>query len=87
MKGYPGETTLIVTLSRGDDIGDVRVQRYSDKLFRVATFLPGFVVWFPGDTPKVEPEQSEWKPSLSDCSEPFSLFLEQAVANGWKLRA
>lgn len=80
----PGETIRIVSLSLAGDLGDVRIQWYSDDLFRVATFLPGVYVAFPGDTPKVEPEQCEWCNSIENCAGIFDRYVAEAALIGWR---
>lgn len=85
MTGYPGETVRIANFKSvdGNDLGDVRVQRYAPNLYRVAAFLPGIIIDLPGDTPKLVPERSEWSDTLDKAAMPFERFVIDAIKDGW----
>jgi hypothetical protein len=79
---YPGDSVRITRLRRKDEIGDVRIQVYTETAVRVATFLPGVSVCLEGDTPKTEPERSAWVvPRLADRL--FDRYVSEARADGW----
>lgn len=82
---YPGETMRIAYFERSAEMGDVRIQVY-ETCFRVATFLPGIVVALPGDTPKIEPERSEWHTTRRDADQAYDRFTRDARADGWRSR-
>lgn len=80
---YPGASVRMQLLQRGGkEVGDIRVQQYGEK-WCVATFLPGRDVFLPGDTPKVEPEDSFWTDNPEWADERFDLWVAQARADGW----
>lgn len=81
---YPGAPVLLKSLKRDGVEGDVRVQKYDETHFRVASFLPGVVVELPGDTAKIEPEKSQWVyGSIEEAQEFFVRFIQEAEALGW----
>lgn len=81
---YPGDAVRVQYLQKGEEIGDIRIQRYNEVSFRVATFLPGNAVCLPGDTIKVEPERSEWAPTKVRADALFDKFVVDASADGWQ---
>lgn len=85
---YPGDSVREIRLKKGREIGDVRIQDYSETsrqkpCYRVASFLPGNLVESPGDTPKVEPEHSTWENDAGEANIRLHMFLEAAQADGW----
>lgn len=82
---YPGDAALIVLLTNGEDIGDVRVQEYGTDSFKVGSFLPGVVECSPGDTPKVWPERSEWVTDRPAAAKVLGRYLIEAFRAGWRL--
>ncbi len=86
---YPGDSARITYLSRGDEIGDVRIQDYGDlsvrRQYRVATFLPGNESMSPGDTPKMEPEKSQWfdHHDRAAADRLFDAYVVEAQLAGW----
>lgn len=79
---YPGDAVRILSLKRGGELGDVRIQHYGKKV-RVATFLPGNSVCSAGDTPKTEPERSVWCANNFIADEFFDTYVADAYADGW----
>lgn len=84
---YPGDSVLISMFTRGAELGDIRIQRYGDASFRVAMFLPGVPVCNPGDSPKTEPEQSEWFTTEPAARNVYNLYRTAALRMGWTERA
>lgn len=82
---YPGDAVLRADLVRDNVIGDVRVQWYGDKALRVGSFLPGVVIDLPGDTPKIEPERSEWAATREAAAREYVWQLVRALRDGWRL--
>lgn len=84
---YPGDAVRILMLYRGEgrdaEIGDIRIQDYG-KSVRVGTFLPGDSVCLPGDSPKTEPEKSEWCTSSWQADAQFDNYVQDAYAEGWQ---
>lgn len=83
---YPGDAVRIELLRRGDEIGDIRIQDYNERLtqaYRVAAFLPGVDVCLPGDTPKTEPDKHQWDLSKREADAHFDRFLAEAHRDGW----
>lgn len=80
----PGGTLTRVDLVRGDEVGEVRAQWYSDQPngIRVGAFLPGTYTCIPGDTPKQEPEVSCWV-SADAVDRTMATYVESAKAAGW----
>ena len=83
-----------VQLSRGfnrylssafHEVGNVRIQHYGANVC-VAAFLPGWESSFPGDTPKMNPDDSEWfaAEDVDAANAQFDKYVAQAKANGWK---
>lgn len=83
---YPGDTVRILPLKRGRETGDIRIQAYNARSFRVAAFLPGVDVALPGDTPKVTPERSCFRATSYAADEEFDLYVQSAYAEGWQNR-
>lgn len=83
---FPGDAVRMLLLKRGKEIGDIRIQAYNARSFRVAAFLPGVNVSFPGDTPKVEPENSCFRMSTYAADEAFDLYVQRAYEDGWQNR-
>jgi hypothetical protein len=84
---YPGDTVRQTMLTRGDELGDVRIQHYG-KSVRVASFLPGEYVHVLGDTPKVAPDAGEeWHPieDKAKANFAFSQMVHIANLDGWLL--
>lgn len=79
---YPGDAVLLQQLTRGEEIGDVRIQQYGQKL-RVGTFLPGVDVSNPGDSPKTEPERSVWRNTENAARRVFGIYCRGAERDGW----
>lgn len=80
---YPGDAVRILQLKRGDEIGDVRIQHYGEKV-RVASFLPGVAVCLPGDTPKTEPERSVWCVNNFAADALYDQYVQDAYADFWQ---
>jgi len=80
---YPGDAVRILLLKRGDETGDVRIQQYGRQAL-VATFLPGHSFCCPGDTPKTEPECSEWCTNSFRADEVFDTYVAKAYEEGWQ---
>lgn len=85
---YPGAAVLLTRFSRGDELGDVRVQDYSEmnvtkSAFRVGQFLPGIVEESPGDTAKVWPEVHQYVATFEQALDVFGRYVEAAKAAGW----
>jgi hypothetical protein len=90
---YPGDAvrqillTRTLTLDSGKsftDGGDIRIQHYNEKV-RVAAFLPGYMIHYPGDTPKMEPEHEAWflTEGAAEADARFDLYLKMAKSEGW----
>lgn len=82
----PGGAVRITYLERAQELGDVRIQQY-DRKYRVAAFLPGVSVFLPGDTPKTEPEVSQWCAFPDFADRAFERLVIQAAGDGWMVRA
>lgn len=90
---YPGDTIMIVRLTKGDEIGDVRVQWYGngveakdDDRLKVGSFLPGVIECSPGDTPKCWPERWEWVTDKAAASRLLVQYLIVAFRMGWSVK-
>ena len=81
----PGDTIHNIDFIRNDEIGFVRIQWYANDSYRVASFLPGRDVFNPGDTPKMEPEKSEWVSVLVQAEAVMARFNGEAINEGWKM--
>lgn len=83
---HPGDSVRITSMRRGDEIGDIRIQWYEDKVM-VATYLPGRLTpLIEGDTPKVEPECSAWftlPGSRNHANNKFDAWVDNARTVGW----
>lgn len=79
---YPGDTVKIQRFTKGEEIGDVRIQQYDSK-YRAGCFLPGVIVDNPGDTTKVEPERNCWRNTEAGALRAFSIYLRMAKQQGW----
>jgi hypothetical protein len=68
-----------------DEVGNVRIQHYGPNVC-VAAFLPGWESSFPGDTPKMNPDDSEWfaAEDVDAANAQFDKYVAEAKANGWK---
>lgn len=82
---YPGDSVRQQLLIRGDECGDIRIQEIRADCWRVASFLPGFTIELPGDTPKMNPELDAWYYVSFRANECFDLYLAQALADGWQI--
>ena len=80
---YPGDATHIVYLRRGMKVGSVRVQKYSEDTYRVGAFVPGCWACIVGDTPKFEPEHSEWVASAKQAEHEFNYCIARCKSEGW----
>jgi hypothetical protein len=81
---YPGDATRTALLKRGDELGDVRIQKYSNENYHVAAFTPGYETSSPGDTPKMNPDHGEWCSTAARADAEFAFRLARAHAEGWK---
>ena len=84
---YPGAPVRMQQFAWGDpvtELGDVRVQHYGNDTYCVAAFLPGRDICVEGDTPKTEPEKSEWVPTKERADKLFDKFVADAIADGWQ---
>lgn len=81
---YPGDTVRILPLKRGNEVGDVRIQAFNARSFRVAAFLPGVNVAFSGDTPKVTPERSCFRANTYAADMAFDEYVQAAYEAGWQ---
>lgn len=83
---YPGDAVRILHLQRGGEKGDIRIQQYSQTgcSVCVAKFLPGSYVDLPGDTPKVEPNESEHATSSFAADVIFDRYVQEAYEQGWQ---
>lgn len=79
----PGDVVRLRRYQRRDALGEVEVRQYGDK-FRVAIFAPGVTIQFPGDTPKTEPEHSDWETTLKAAKETFDLYCFIMIEEGWQ---
>jgi hypothetical protein len=81
---HPGDAVRITMLRRGNELGDVRIQHYG-RTVRVASFAPGYETCFPGDTPKMNPDNSEWFDASEQAraDDQLNAYVEQAKADGW----
>lgn len=89
---YPGSAVREVRL-RHDligshdyyEIGNVRIQHYG-QFVCVASFTPGYETWFPGDTPKMNPDDAEYFPAIEvdAANAQFDKYVEQAKSYGWR---
>jgi hypothetical protein len=84
---YPGDAVRIMYLQRNNEIGDVRIQDYGADCYHVAAFTPGYGTSGPGDTPKMNPDHSEWCANVAHANAEFELRLARAHAEGWKDRS
>lgn len=82
---YPGASVRALHLRRGAEAGDVRIQYFRQDCYRVATFLPGVHVQLPGDSPKTEPESSQWCDDPSVADGVFNRLVSQAFAARWEV--
>lgn len=85
---YPGAPVLLTRFVRAGELGDVRVQDYSEmnvtkSAFRVGQFLPGIVEAPPGDTPKIWPEVHQYVATFEQALDVFGRYVEAAKAAGW----
>lgn len=80
---YPGDVVRCMDLRLGDDIGQIVIQHYGENV-RVGTFLPGDYVCLPGDTPKMEPERSEWFANNFAADAQFDDYVQRAFEDGWQ---
>lgn len=85
---YPGDAVRILELHRAGQWGDIRIQQYSETgcSVRVAKFLPGRDVCNPGDTFKIEPEESEHATSSFAADAIFDRYVQEAYEQGWQNR-
>lgn len=88
---YPGDAIMRVDLTRGDEIGDVRVQWYDDGILKVGSFTPGYEQCSPGDTPKFWPDKDAWikgdpAQCKADASKQLVHFLIAAFRDGWRIK-
>ncbi len=91
---YPGDPVRMITFEHPETkkIGDVRIQWYGSPNHsminvRVGAFLPGVLIESPGDTPKTEPDLSEWANDKAIADAVFDRYCEQARTMGWKEKA
>jgi hypothetical protein len=82
---YPGDSVRCARLERDGVLGDVRIQWYGERSFRVAVFCPGVTVELPGDTPKTEPEVSVWAHAPAEADRLFDFVFERQVREGWRV--
>jgi hypothetical protein len=82
---YPGDSVRCLLLIRGSEIGDIRIQQYTETgSVRVGVFLPGDHVCLPGDTPKTEPDKSVWCSTKPAADAAFDEYVQAAYADGWQ---
>lgn len=80
---WPGDAVREIMLIRGDEIGSIRIQHYGNSLL-VACYLPGICHVHPGDSPKTEPEESEWCTSSYTADNLFDRYVTLAYNNEWQ---
>lgn len=80
---FPGDAVRFMSLRRDGEIGDVRIQQYAPDKNRVGTFLPGVLVELPGDSPKMEPDRSQWCNSATVADVVFNEFVRAAFEARW----
>lgn len=86
---YPGDTVRIVHMSKGDELGSIRIQDQSGAVkhpaynYKIGMFLPGEVQSSPGDTPKVWPERHTSVAERSEANAKFDQYVKDATAEGW----
>lgn len=81
---YLGAPIAMIMLRKGADLGDIRIQHYGRKV-RVASFLPGICMSFPGDSPKTDPERDAWH-DVDDrvgAEQTFDHYIRDARDAGW----
>ena len=78
-----GDTILEIFMRHGHDHGSVRVRRWGDQ-YLVETFCPGREVCNEGDTPKTEPERTDWMPTQLLAAGCVDMILDGLGKQGWK---
>lgn len=81
---HPGDKVRSLTLYRNFAIGEICIQAFNARSFRVAAFLPGVNAAHPGDTPNMTPEQSCYRSNTYAADEAFDLYVQEAYAAGWQ---
>ena len=82
---YPGDTVRIVRFERDGELGDVRIQHYGVGAYRVASFCPGYETSYPGDSPKMNPEDDRWCETVHGADTYFDWFVSKAKVAAWKV--
>lgn len=85
---YPGDAVRAQLLYRGGhgrpiELGEVRIQKY-DTFVRVASFLPGYLQWLPGDTPKMVSEKQMCYRFADPADAEFDAYIQEAYESGWQ---
>lgn len=80
---WPGDSCRELMLVRGDEVGSIRIQHYGNSLL-VACYLPGICHVYPGDTPKMEPDVSEWCTSSYTADLLFDRYVALAYNDLWQ---
>lgn len=76
---YRGDSVRRVSLTKGEKEGDVCIQHFGPKRFRVCAFLPGRK----GKDNAPEPDHSAWCRSHTIADEVFDGYLRNASSQGW----
>lgn len=76
------DTLLEIKLRKGEEHGFIRVRQWGEKML-VETFVPGREVCNEGDTPKTEPERTDWFTDRLGAAGCVDMILDGLGKQGW----